>query len=422
RGLNLFTGSIGVGLFSGSTLIQTVKSFNTSNLKSFFGWNTYNFTSATIPSGVSNGNYKLYLMYKTATEANWTIIRGKIGTPNYLNVTVASNHIKIKTPTDALPKLNLNSFNKTGNLYQNKTGRFTANISNTGKEFNSKIAIYLQSIDNSSVNQFITTDPENIAAGETKEMSFNGMVTLAPGQYNLSFMYDPGNNPSNTISWSQLGEKVNVEVLAAPTGTPSLSLVSTIAFPDPLKVYKSNATINATITNTGGYFENLLIAFIFPKTSGSSLGYIGRQTAILDQNESRTISFTGGLSLDPNEYRIGIYYWDINSPNSNKWTRMTPNDFSLIPFNLKEDLTAFDTNNYEGGILFPNPAMDVIYLKPEKNITRIKIIDIFGKQIKSLSSEKSGIITIDISDLPKGAYLISSQSDSNITINKFIKK
>ena len=425
RGINTFTGNIGVGLYNGNTLIQTLKFFTTTNLMSFYGWTgdkKQTFNSVTISNTVENGNYKLYLIYKPSTEANWTIMRGKIGTANYLNVTVASNYIKIKAPTDALPKLTLNSLNKTGNLYQNKTGRFIAKINNSGNEYNSKIAIYLQSVDNIGVNQFVTTDPENISAAETKEMSFNGLITLPPGQYDLSLMYDANNNPANTITWTQLGNKLSVEILTEPTGIPTLSLVNSIAFPEPDKVFKSNATINATIKNTGGYFENTLTAFIFPKTSGSSLGYIGRQTNIIDQNETKTISFTGEISLDPNDYRIGIYYWDLNNPNSNKWTRMTPNDYSLIPFNLKEDITSNETPNYEEGVLFPNPAKNQINLKLQKNVTQITIFDVCGKEIRNILPENPGLNTIDISDLPNGIYIISSQSDKDNKISRFIKK
>lgn len=416
-GVNILAGNLGLGLFNGKTLVQVLKSANI-NLNSFYGWTNYNFTSATIPSSIASGTYQLYAIFKASSETNWTIVRGKVGTPNYLNVTVASSSLQFSPPTDAYPKLTLNSFNKTGNFYQNKTGRFTANITNNGSEYNSKITIYLQSVDNSEINQSVAIDPENIANGETKELNFNGLVTLAPGQYDLSIRYDVNNNPANSITWSQLGNNVRVEILPEPIETPALSLVSSVSFPDANRIFKSNAILNATIVNTGGYFENKIIAFIFPTTTGSSIGYLGHQTGIIDQNETKTFSFTGSIGLNSGDYRIGVFY--LNSSNS--WTRITPNGYSLIPFNLKDDLTAFDIRNYEDGIMYPNPVTDIIFVKSDLKINSVKIFNLLGKEVKSVFPQMSGIIAIDVNNLQTGTYILQYQSEEGIKVNKFIKQ
>ncbi|MDO9152931.1 MAG: C10 family peptidase [Paludibacter sp.] len=418
RGLNTFSGNIALGLYNENNLVQILKNYLFTDLKSFFGWTTYDFSSVTIPASVSNGNYRIYLIYKSSSESNWTKMRGKTGTPDYLSVNITSTYIKLSTPTDVLPKLTLNSLNKIGNLYQNKTGRFAANITNTGGEYISKLAIYLQSTTKPEVFQYVAIDPVVIATGETKELLFNDTITLAPGLYNASILYDRSNNPVNITSWSQLGNTVAVSVQPEPTGTPNLALKGLISFPDPQNILKSHATLNATITNTGNYFENKLIAFIFPLSTGSSIGYIGRQTAILDQNETKVVSFKGSISLEPADYRIGVYY--LNSTKT--WTRVTPNDFSLITFNLKEDTTTLNMLITDEGILYPNPAIDVINFRSEMKINRIRIIDLQGKEIKRIIPENQGTVTISVGDLHNGIYLLYSETENNSKVYKFIKK
>lgn len=416
-GINTITGSMGLGLYNGNTLVQLLYSTNI-KLDSFYGWSSYTFSNMSIPTGVAAGNYKIYVIYKPNTSSVWSPVRGKIGTPNFLNVTVDASSVKFSEPTDVYPVLTLNSLNKTNNLYQNKTGRFSASISNSGNDYNSLLRIYLESVTNPEINQIVITDPVNIATGETKEFYFNDSIKLVPGTYKLALMYDKGNNSATMTTMYQLGESVNVDILAQPAQAPLLSLVNTISFPDPDKIYKSNATLNATIKNTGGYFDGKLIAFIFPVSTGSSIAYIGHQSGIIDMNQSVTFSFSGGISLDPNNYRIGVYY--LNSSNS--WTRISPSNYSLITFNLKDDLTAFKINEYEQGILYPNPATDIINLKTDQNVKSIKISDIAGREVKRMVSTNNGIISVDVSNLPHGTYFVTVQTDQNQKINKFIKK
>jgi len=71
-------------------------------------------------------------------------------------------------------------------------------------------------------------------------------------------------------------------------------------------------------------------------------------------------------------------------------------------------------------IIYPNPSNDIIYLKGNEKLQkyeRIDILDISGVILKSKQFSNS----IDISDLPKGNYLLRFiYTESNYTL-KFIK-
>lgn len=327
-GLSNFSGSIGLGLYSsdGQTLIQVLLQ-NSVNVNSGYGWTTYSFNNLTIPSSVAVGNYRIYAITKSSSEANWQKIRGKVATPNYLNVEVTSKKINFSTPTGILPSLTFNSFSVTGSLYQNRSGRFNVSITNNGGEYNSNIVIYLSG----STNQTVVLSPQNIATDQTVNLELSGLVTVAPGSYTLYVLYDPDNNPETTPN-SALGTALSVTVLATPTGAPVLSLAQPISFPNNNNVPKNNAVLTASVNNSGAYFEGNVIAFIFPPGGGASLSYLGYQNVIIENSSTHNITFTGNIDLNPGQYLIGVYYYDSG------WKRFDPVGNNLITFTLTEAL------------------------------------------------------------------------------------
>jgi len=325
-GLSNFSGSIGLGLYSsdGQTLVQ-VLSQNSVNVNIEYGWTTLPFNNLTIPTSVAVGNYRIYAITKSSNEANWQKIRGKVATPNYLNVDITSNKIYFSTPTGILPSLTRNSFSVTGSLYQNRSGRFNVSITNNGGEYNSNILIYLSG----PATQFVVVSPQNIATGQTVNLELSGLVTVAPGSYSLSVLYDPDNNPETT-SYNYLGTALSVSVLTTPTGAPVLSLTQPISFPNNNNVPKNNAVLNASVSNTGTYFEGIVVAFVFPVGGGSSLTYLGYQNIIIENGSTKNITFSGNIDLDPGQYLIGVYYYDAG------WKRFDPVGNNLITFTLTE--------------------------------------------------------------------------------------
>jgi len=418
QGVNVYNGSLGLGLYDDKGLVSVIKSYTGISLNVGYGWSTCSI-STSIPTTIANGNYKLYYVYKATSDANWQIVRGKVGTANYLNIVVGATTITINPPAASSAVLNLNTLTVTGNLYQNKTGRFNINVTNTGNDYNSKLGINLQSTSNSTVYQLITPETVNIAAGETRSLDFTGTITVAPGEYTVTAVYDPANNYSSTTTFSQLGAALTQNVLTAPTENPVLTLGNIISFPNSLSVDKSNVVLSAKIKNTSGFFDNKIIAFIFPQGGGSSLAYFGYQEAIFDTNEERTVTFSGPLDLSPGQYQIAVYY--LNSSSS--WTRITPSNYSIIPFTLIGNVsTMFDQAVNIGLVFYPNPVIDVLHLKTDLTVKRILITDLLGKQLKMVIPENNGDQSISVSDLSPGVYLINCQSEKGLVTGKFIKK
>jgi hypothetical protein len=416
-GVNLFTGYLGIALYNSGGFVQVLKySSLISGLKNNYGWNTYT-SSTTLPSNIANGNYKIYYVYKASTESSWQIVRGKVGTPNYLNVTVSSSKIYFKQPTDVYPALKLNSFTVTGNLYKDKTGRFNVNVTNTGAEYNSILGIYLQSATNDTIYQLVTTERVNIATGETRNLLFTGTISMEPGQYSLTTLYDPGNNSSIATQIYPLGTEQTVSVLAAPTSSPLLTLSNLITLPNPTTVDKANAVLTAKIKNTSGFFDSKVIAFVFATSGGSSLTYIGYQDAIFDTNEEKTLTFSGPIDLTPGQYKLAVYY--LNA--SNTWTKITPTSYSSINFTLVDNHTAINELSDSRFELYPNPVRDNLKLRTDASIRKIVVTDLLGKQLKVITQTTDNLISIPVAGLKPGTYLIRVETDSESKTMKFIK-
>jgi hypothetical protein len=419
-GINTFTGDMGLALYNSSgTMVQLLKTNTVSNLQSNYGWSNYDITSVTIPAGVANGSYKLYWVYKASTESNWQIMRSKVGTPNFLKVDVSSTLVNLNLPTNVQASLTLNSATITGNLYQNKIGRFTVNFTNNGAgEYYSKIGIQLTSKTNSSITQVFTEDADFIP-GETKSYYLNDSISVAPDQYTLSVLYDAQNNWTSTSTFSTLGNSQTVTVAAAPTETPNLTLLSKISFPNSLAVQKDNAVLSATILNSSGYYDKKLIAFIFPAAGGSSLTYIGYQSAIFDTNEQKTITFGNSISLPINTvYMVAVYYQNA----SNAWTQLPLTSNSVMNFTLVDNISAVNVPTYlESFDIFPSPATNVIQFNSEVMVHSIKIFDLSGKMVQDNKSDLIGNIRLNINNLKSGDYIIQINTVKGIKISKFIK-
>lgn len=69
-------------------------------------------------------------------------------------------------------------------------------------------------------------------------------------------------------------------------------------------------------------------------------------------------------------------------------------------------------------IIYPNPSSDILNIQTEEKITKIDIFDLSGKLlITKYNNEK-----INISNLPKGNYIINIHTRLGISNSKFIKK
>ena len=419
-GITNFSGSIGLALFNENGFVKLIKSYSVSSLDTYSGWSNLAYSSS-IPTDVINGNYKLYSVFLPSGKSEWQIMRGKVGTANYLNVAVTSSNITFSVP-NVLPNLILNSLSTIGNLYQNSTGRFNLNLTNTGGEYNSNLVILLKSAVNDSISQVVCMDPVNISTAETKSLVFFGNITLPAGKYYLCVMYDPQNDRSNTNTFNNIGAPLTVEILSTSIEMPALTLTSKISFPDPSQVNGNDASLTARIKNTGGYFEDYIVAFVYPVNSYIALSFFGFQKIILDKDEEKTITLSGNIGLESGSYLTTLAY---STTLGNSYSFMDPNDYSKIVFTITDNATKatnIEQTKEAKPHLYPIPATDILYLKSDDVVKAINITDLSGKLVLKINPLRNGEIPIAINTLKAGAYILQSITETEEKVCKFIKK
>lgn len=93
------------------------------------------------------------------------------------------------------------------------------------------------------------------------------------------------------------------------------------------------------------------------------------------------------------------------------------NTFST-KFTVPLSVVSFDANSL---LLYPNPAKNTLQIglvNTNVQINKVVFYDILGKAIKTVSSVATESITVDVSDLAKGVYLIEIALDNNLKLTK----
>ena len=419
-GGNTFDGALALGLYQGNTLVSIFEE-SKGTIPSYYGDSNHIADSLSIPSSVSDGAYQIYSIYKATDQSDWSVMRNKVGTPHSLDVIVTSSEITFGTP-DVYPGLTLTEPLKvTGNLYNGRTARMDATIQNTGGEYNSYLIFKLKSATDDKISQTLNFDIINIPAGATKTIKFTGNITLQPGDYILTLFYDSVNNQDNPSLTLLPGtnNSVAVSVINASTLAPALTLTEKMALVDSTILKGSEAVLTAKVKNTGGYFDNNLMAYIFTPTGGSAIGYLGPKNVILDTNEEKNITFNKEVDLEEGIYLLTLYFSD-DAAGSN-WHAFTPDLYGKISFTVTN--TAGIEKSTTGKLkIYPNPAVDVFYVQSPSLIKSILILDLSGQQILKQEPMTAGTVSVKAGILSRGVYLIKIETEEGTYTKKLFKK
>jgi hypothetical protein len=289
-------------------------------------------------------------------------------------------------------------------------------VQNTGSEFYSNLGVKIYSAAQPNIFQYIGYGVVCIPAGETKTFNFTGTITCATGSYYAVAVYDSTNSCSS-MDFKVMGptayEPVAVTVLPEPS-TPALSLSGNIYLPNGNTVYRNqNITLNTTISNTGGYFDSDIVAFVFQNLNSSSIDYLNPKTIYIDTDQSQNIALTGSLDLDPGNYTFALFY-----KNPNGWNQMTPYDSGMLNFTLVDSGTDLSNTHSSGFSIYPNPVVDELRIKTEETIGKVQILDISGRPLLEIIGDSN----LQVGDLKPGLYVLRIETERGTMTGKFIKK
>jgi len=114
-----------------------------------------------------------------------------------------------------------------------------------------------------------------------------------------------------------------------------------------------------------------------------------------------------------------VYYWS----SAEKWERILPLANSSIQFTLVNTPTGFLLpENIDSFDIYPNPAAKTIYFKSDEVVNCVNLYHFSGQLMRSSKPLTTGVISLDVSTLETGNYLLEIKTTKGIKVSKFIKK
>lgn len=421
QGSNTFEGNIGPALCDEAGNVVCPLEMMSTLLDRSYGWYSLSFGEKTIPGTVPDGSYRLHLVYQAAGSSDYHVMRAPAGTPNYLQVTVSGDRVTFADAAGFDVDLQLDALELSGNLYQNRDGRFSYTITNRGCEYVSGLILVLESVADGSVAQWGTFNPVVIAAGETQTFEVSEHITVAPGEYNLYLCYDGDNSSSNALSYvSTMGEARRVTVHEAPAeGTPDLQLISPLTLKgDGGPVNRADIRMSARVANRGDYFVNDIVAFIFSESGDTYISNIGYQQLIIDAGEEVDVNINAALTLEDGTYVAVLYYY-----NGSDWIQFTPYENSFVYFTLSTPTGLDEADGAVGGLaVWPNPAQEVLHVRQAGEVIDVAVYDLSGRELLRLTPAPGEEIQVPVADLQAGTYLLRVRMAREVKTTQFIKK
>lgn len=210
------------------------------------------------------------------------------------------------------------------------------------------------------------------------------------------------------------------KTITAKAGEP---LKATISWVDPAATPFN--TYNDVQNNHSSMIINDLDLKIID-TTDNSIYYPWK----LDVNNPMTNATTGDNTVDNVEQVLiqnpvagRTYRIEVSNKGTlvNDSSNPSPQNYALIITGVdSSSLATNDVNAEKLVTVYPTKTKDFVNILIPKGGKSIEIFDLTGKSV--LKTEAKSFQTIDVSQLPKGTYIINVKTDKNVSSHKFIKE
>lgn len=206
--------------------------------------------------------------------------------------------------------------------------------------------------------------------------------------------------------WFTFNRKNNLASFVYTTSQIYLVYCDLNTPPEPVNIYPSNNATNIALAPTfSWYISDRASAYTLQVSTFPDFGNL-----LLDENNI-TDTFMMISELSPST----TYYWHVNALNpggtstwSETWNFTTINSVGINDVSSKLRF-------------FPNPVNNALFIEGiENENTKVSILSMEGKLLKQINEK--GITQIDLSNLPKGTYLLKLSNPKRNYIKKIIKQ
>ena len=86
--------------------------------------------------------------------------------------------------------------------------------------------------------------------------------------------------------------------------------------------------------------------------------------------------------------------------------------------------TSIDEAATKGLQIYPNPAQNEIFIQSDLHIEKVEIVDFAGRTVEThgCASLQNGTVTINISTIPQGVYMVKVYTDNGVAVRKIVKE
>lgn len=160
--------------------------------------------------------------------------------------------------------------------------------------------------------------------------------------------------------------------------------------------------------SSDNYVEKLKVAY------GSSPVASEMINELADHPEINTaVASTNEVTFTPDA--TGVYYFGFNAYSDGDQYQLYLDDISI---DSVLSIPGVDDSRFS---FYPNPVKDVVYLSHGTTIQRVDVLNLLGQVVSTrMTSDKN--VTLDISDLSVGTYLLRVTTESGSQTAKLIKK
>ena len=260
------------------------------------------------------------------------------------------------------------------------------------------------------------TAPSNLTASD---VTFTGAtVSWTPGnrqeRWEVHFFegtttdrYDTVNNPTITFTGLVEGTTYNVAVRGFCTETEMSDWSDTLQVTTLSCVQVTDVTVS-NVTSTSA-------TLTWPATGATSYiveyGY-----HILSQGEGQNVTVNTNsctlTGLDRNQ-QYDVFVRGVCDGTNSVWS-------DVVTFTTTSGQGILDADAEQAVVVFPNPASELVTIMTPAAST-VTLVDLNGRQSGSWYSE-DGNLTIDVSDLAKGAYFVRVTTAEGTAVRKLIVK
>ncbi len=115
-----------------------------------------------------------------------------------------------------------------------------------------------------------------------------------------------------------------------------------------------------------------------------------------------------------------LYVADLNGDTKQDVIVACEKGNKLVWYENEVELSVKETTAHLSCKLYPQPVADKLHIDmPQHSIQKVYVLDILGKPLQLLACEQN---TVDMSDFKSGIYLLKIYTDTQVLVQKVVKR